>query len=307
MPYLYQTLSHIQSLNPVKDDTYTVETIDDADVLYQHAKYRQLNLRDRLDRIHKILEIPTWSLSAGLGVMLFKWMEALEQATPSDSTLLAIVVTFLMILIIRMSAGTIFTHTAKHLIMKFGMKEDYDFIKSAEKNDKSLTDDSYRSYYWKFELSNAINNLASLYIDKHTYTLHHAYEFIDIGASNSSRLTLKIPSRITSAYNGTRAERQAVKLYESNISKDAVVDDVFKIISGIMPVIEHRERKAAQDVLRRLNTTQPDRLVQQLERHRDLLIDETTQLNQRLSELSNEGADIVAAYQSNGDRQSNGH
>lgn len=306
MPYLYQTVKHIQSFDPDKDDTYTIETIDDADVLYQHAKYRQLNLRHRLNRIYKILEIPAWSLSAGLGVMLFKWMEALEQATPSDSTLLAIIVTMLIILIIRVSAGNIFIHTTKHIIMKFGMKEDYNFIKSAEKNDKALTDYSYRSYYWKFELSSAINNLASLYIDKHTYTLHHAYEFIDIDASNSSRLVLKIPSHITYAYNGTQAEYQAVKLYEKNISKDTVVDHIFKIISGIMPVIEHRERKAAQDVLRRLNTTQPDRLVQQLETHRDLLIDETTQLNQRLSELSNEGADIVAAYQSNGDRQSSG-
>lgn len=296
MPFLYQTLNHIQSYNPVKDDTYTIETVDDASVLYQHAKYRRLNLRDRLNRIHKILEIPAWSLSAGLGVMLFKWMEALEQATPSDSTLLAIVVTMLIILIIRMSAGNVFIHTAKHLIMKFGMKEDYNFIKSAEKNDKALTDYAYRSYYWKFELSSAINNLTSLYIDKHTYTLHHAYEFIDIDASNSSRLALKVPSHITSAHNGTVAQRQAVKLYESNISKDAVVDDIFKIISGIMPVIEHRERKAAQDVLRRLNTTQPNRLIQQLETHRDLLIDETTQLNQRLSELSNEGEDIVDAY-----------
>lgn len=290
MPFIYETVNTIKDYDTV--DTHRTIHVEDAHLIYNNVKYRARNIDSRLRRITAMLTLPAWVISGVLSYMLIAPAIAPGEGTPTFVTLFILTSIFF-----RLSLGSIIVHGGRSLIMAYGMDEDYDFMVKAKRYNNALlgASNDYRSM-WHNELADAISRLSELYIDPKTYTLYRAYEFIDIDASSSRSLTLKIPAHIIPAYSGPRAQTDAVNAYISTQSDEAVTEDILNIVGGIMPVIEHRENEAAAQILTRMTASQPLQLIAQLESQRDMLIHQTHTLNIELSRLSDHSLNIIKTH-----------
>lgn len=289
MPFIYPTFNTIKNYDTV--DTHQTVHVEDAHLIYDNVKYDARNIDSRLKRITAMLTLPTWVMSGILSNML------VAPAIAPGETVAFVIMFILISIFFRLSLGSIIIHGGRHLIMAYGMDEDYDFMVKARRYDNTLfgISDGYRDM-WHNELRDAISRLGVLYIDPKTYTLYRAYEFIDIDASSSRHLTLKIPARITPAYGGPRAQTDAVDAYLSTQSDEDVTEDILNIVGGIMSVIEHRENEASARILKRINTTEPLQLINQLKSQRDMLINQSANLNDELEKLSDDSLNIIKTH-----------
>lgn len=289
MPFIFPAVNTIKNYDTV--DTHQTVHVEDAHLIYDNVKYRARNIDSRLKRITAMLSLPTWIMSSIASYMIVK-----PTIAPGETA--AFVIMFILVLLfLRASLGSVITLGGRHLIMAYGMGEDYDFMVKSRRYDNSLYTATlgYRDV-WHNELADAISRLSELYIDPKTYTLYRAYEFIDIDASSPRRLTLKIPAHITPAYGGPRAQTDAVNAYVSTQSDEAVTEDILNVVGGIMPVIEHRENEASARILKRINTTEPLQLINQLKSQRDMLINQTANLNDELEKLTENSLDIIKTH-----------